>query len=73
MYVLIRRMTFLGLSLVCAVLVASCTGVTHFDQPSWTEVEVSDVKNVSGKWEGPIWQIPQNYGRFPKRSGFGDH
>ena len=62
MYVLIRRMMFLSLSLACAVLVASCTGVTHFDHPSWTEVQVSDVKNVSGLWEGPIWQMPRATG-----------
>ena len=59
MYVLTRRITFLSLSLVCAALVVSCTGVTHFDRPSWTEVQVADVKNVTGLWEGPIWQVPR--------------
>ena len=68
MYVLIRRMTFLSLSLVCALVVASCTGVTYFDHPSWTETPITDIKEVAGMWEGSTWMEPrtmreQNWGK----------
>ena len=60
MDVLIRRMTFLILSLVCALMVASCTGVTHFDHPSWTEAQITDIKEVAGIWEGTTWMVPRS-------------
>lgn len=48
----------LGLSfhltaLVLALLVG-CSGWSHDQDPSWTLVQITDVKTVEGNWEGPI-------------------
>ena len=68
MYVFNWRMTVLSLSWVCAVSMASCTGWTYFDNPDWTQTQITDVKEVAGIWEGTTWMVPrsmreQNWGK----------
>ena len=41
------------------VAFVACTGVQHFDHPSWTEVQISDMKDVAGNWEGSTWMEPR--------------
>ncbi len=38
----------------------ACTGVQSFDNPSWTEVQIADMNDVVGNWEGQTWMTPRS-------------
>lgn len=54
------RPLFLSLALL-AVLVA-CTNVTPPATPQWSEVGISDFRNIAGKWEGVMRRTPEMRG-----------
>ena len=58
MSLFIRRFLCMGLVAV-SVALAACSGVQSFDDTSWTEAKISDIKNVAGNWEGPTWMAPR--------------
>ena len=45
------------------ITLMACSGVVSKPQSSWTEVPISDITSLAGKWEGVTWTEPRRGGK----------
>jgi hypothetical protein len=46
------------LALVCLAMSYGCETMEHAEQPQWVPVQITDLSNVAGKWDGLMRRVP---------------